>query len=244
MKLNSIAPVLSSLVLFAVACGGGDDSGGAPAAQQGTVNPQAAKGTATATISAATTAVKTNNGMTAAAQMQSAASQAQSIVSPAGGAGTAPSGVPGLPDLGSLSLALGEGCTCEATKCVFKACKDNPSVEMNGEISWDGGHVVCKDLNYKITQGVSTIDMTTNCDLTVTDALIKGTLGSKGSTSYNLQGGQGQTGAGTYTWDSTVKFNDVAFANGQPTGGSIDATSTVTMGAGQSYTGSSNVKFP
>lgn len=234
MKLTRIAliPALASLSLL-VACGG-DDSGGAPAAQQGTVNPQAAKGTATSTISAATTAVKSNNGLAAASQMQSASSQAQGIVTPAGG-GTAPAN---LPDLGSLSLAVGEGCTCEPTKCVFKACKDNPSVEINGEISWDAGHVVCKNLTYKVVSGPSTVDITTNCDLTVSDTKIAGTLSSKGATSYAVQGATGQT-----TWDATVKFNEVTFANGQPTGGSIDATSTVSA-AGQNYSGSTTVNFP
>lgn len=230
-----IAPTLFGLSLFAVACGGSDDES-APAAQAGTVNPQAAKSTASSAITAASTAVKTNNGLGAAAQMQSASSSAQSIVSPS--AGSVPQAI--QPDLGSLTLAVGAGCTCEATRCVFSACKDNPGVEINGEISWDGGHVVCKNLNYKVMQagGVSNLDMTTNCDLTLTDTKMVGTLSSKGSTSYAASGA-----AGTYTWDSTVKFNDVTYTNGTPTGGSIDASSTVSV-AGQTYAGSSNVKFP
>lgn len=232
-SIRNLIPALACLSLVAVACGGSDDDGGAPAAQAGTVNPQAAKSTASSTINAATTAVKTNNGLGAAAQMQAASNQAQGIVSPAGGAQAG-----SAPELGSLSLAAGPGCTCEATKCVFMACKDNPGVEINGEISWDGGHVVCKNLTYKVTQGVSNIDMTTNCDLTVTDTKITGTLSSKGSTSYAVQGTAGQ-----YTWDANVKFNDVTYANGQPTGGSVDASSTVSVG-GQNYAGTSNVKFP
>ncbi|MCC6648900.1 MAG: hypothetical protein IT374_25460 [Polyangiaceae bacterium] len=235
MKNQLIVPLFACFSLALAACGGSDDDS-APAAQPGTVNPQAAKSTATSTISGALTATKSNDGNSAVGQIQAASSSAQSIVSPAAGGGQPQA----LSDLGTLSLAVGPGCACEATKCVFTACKDNPSVEINGELSWEGGRVLCKNLTYKINQGgVSNVEMTTNCDLTVSDTKITGSLSSKGSTSYAAQG----AGAGQYTWDATVKFNDVTHANGQPTGGSVDATSTVSV-AGQTYSGSSTVKFP
>lgn len=223
--------VTAATAVLAAACGGDDSSGGGPQAQPGKVNEQTARQSAQTTISASLSAVNGNDGHSAAAQFQSAASQSQGIITPAPAAGTGsttPSGGP---------LAAGT-CDCTGTSCTFQDCSDDPNVTMNGTLSWTGGTVKC-DLTY-VLEGSTPLTLHTSCDLTVGATSIDGTLGSSGTVDLGQQGG----GYGNYSWTSATTFENVTYSGGgQPTGGSIHVEGTYSI-AGQTYAGNADVTFP
>ncbi|MCA9583612.1 MAG: hypothetical protein KC416_17555, partial [Myxococcales bacterium] len=155
------------LALGVGACGGDDEE---DKAMMGTVNEASAKSTAMQSISATTTLTSSmdpNAGQAAANQYMAVAMGAQGIVTPA------------VPQAGT-----GAGtCTCEGTSCTFQDCgDDNGQVTMSGTISWTGGNVVM-DIDYNVTQGVTTYELSVEGDITVTETSITGYLKSNGSLS-------------------------------------------------------------
>jgi hypothetical protein len=240
MSFRSLASFcsISLLALAAAACGSDETETKQPAANKATVNTAQAKEAAKQAIAASLSAVKDNNGQTAANQLQSAASQMQGVITPAGGAGAAPAAAGG-------ALAAGT-CSCDASQCTFQDCGDPNGTTINGTMSWSGGHVLC-DLTYHVANnGGYTLDLATTCDLTVTDTSIDGTLGSSGSLDGSAGAGEGQTGgmSYSYSWTTSTAYNAVTFnGSGTPTGGSIDVSGTYEVG-GQSYEGSATIAFP
>jgi hypothetical protein len=238
MTFRSFASFCSvTLLAFAaVACGSDESETKSTPKKQAAVNTAQAKEVAKQAIAASISAVRDNNGQNAANQLQAAASQMQGVITPAPGgmsqAAASPAG----------ALAAGT-CTCDQSQCTFQDCGDNGTT-INGTMSWKDGHLLC-DLTYHIdNQGSYTLDLTTTCDLTVTDTSIDGTLGSTGSLDGTAVDGQGNGAAYNYTWSSSSTYNAVTFdGSGTPTGGSIDMTGSYEIG-GQSYEGSATITFP
>jgi hypothetical protein len=241
MKIRQLASVLAFSALGLGACGGDDDGGGGSTAQKGTVNQTTAKSMATSTVSAVN-AAKSNSGMSIANSIQSAASAAQGIITPAGGQ-------PQSADvLGHVAEALTAGdCTCDDTakKCVFDKC-GSTGVEISGELSWDAGSLKCTNLTYVISntaraQG-SSVTIKTNCDLTFTANELNGTLNSDVNSSS--EGGGYTT---TFVSTSGVTFNKLTYDASGPTGGSMSVKGSLevtTNGNSQKYAGSATITFP
>ncbi len=208
------AGCLAALV-FATACGGG---GGGKKAD---VNQQAAKTAAQQTISAATTAVEQNNGEAAAFQFLGAAQAGQGIITPPQG-GTA------------------QGtCSCDETamSCNFTDCAQGAN-SLSGTISWGGGNVVC-DLTFVVTSPVAPLNMSTTCDLNVTDTSMSGSLSSSGS----LMLPEGAGASGNVSWSVDAVYNDVTISGGSPTGGSVTVDAEYEA-AGEKFSGNGTVNFP
>lgn len=222
------------LALAAAACGSDESETKSTPKKQATVNTAQAKEAAKQAIAASISAVRDGNGQNAANQLQGAASQMQGVITPAPG-GTAQAASP------AGALAAGT-CNCDESQCTFQDCGDNGTT-INGTMSWKDGHLLC-DLTYHIeNQGSYTLDLTTTCDLTVTETSIDGSLGSTGSLDGTAEG-QGNGAAYNYSWSSSSTYNAVTFdGNGMPTGGSIDITGSYDIG-GQSYEGSATITFP
>jgi len=237
--------LLAASLCFLVGCGD-DNEESQPQTQPGQVNEQSAKAAARGTVQASLTAVQDQNGQGAASQLHSVASTTQGIVTPA-----APSG-PGTtaqarileafgPGLGTLD---GENCECTETGCTFLDCDWGGSTNtMAGTISWEGGHLKC-DLTFKTAGSAFSgdIEMTTSCDLKVTETSIDGTLGTTGKVA-SITGADG-TAFGSYEWATTTHFDKVTYdTSKQPTSGSVHVEGTYTI-MGQVYSGSADVTFP
>lgn len=240
-RLRSSLLVAASLSFLVVGCGD-DSEDSQPQAQPGQVNEQSAKAAARGTVQASLTAVSDNNGESAAFQLQSVASQTQGIISPA-----APSGA-AMRILGAVGPSLGtldsEGCECSETSCTFQECGSEGSASsMSGTMSWDGGHLKC-NLTFKTagTAMASDVELTTTCDLKVTETSIDGTLGTSGKVS-SITGAEG-TGLGAYEWATTVHFDEVAYDSAkQPISGSVHVEGTYSI-MGQTYSGTADFTFP
>lgn len=229
MRFSTVVSFVA-LSIAAAACSSSDSA--APAAKAGTVNPQAAKSTATQAVQASVTAVKSNDGQASAGQFMAAAMSAQGIITPSYGA---------MLQSEHLESSLAAGtCDCTGTTCTFTDCVQGGTTTMNGTMSWGSGHVTC-DLTYKTTQTYP-LQMTTKCDLTVSDTSIAGTLTSSGT--VDLSGVSGGAAQGAYSWSSDTTFTAVTYASsGQPTGGSVTINASYEI-AGQAYAGSATVTFP
>lgn len=233
--------VLLASVCMVTACGGSDEGESQPKTQPGQVNEESAKAAARQAIQASLTAIKQNDGENSAFQFQGAASQSQGVISPAPAAGT---GMPGA----AGALAAGT-CNCSETSCTFQDCGEEGSSTINGTISWDGGHVKC-DLTFKVkgTTSFNELDLSTKCDLTVTETSIDGTLKSAGKISnLSTGGGEGEGASidiGNYEWDTNTKYEGVTYdTSGQPTGGTIHVDGTYSI-MGQTYSGSAHITLP
>lgn len=241
-RLRSPLLVIASLSLL-VACGS-DSEESQPQTQAGQVNTQTAKSAAEGTVQAALTAVNDQNGRVAASQLQAVSSQTQGIITPAApSTGTTAARILGAlgPDLGTLA---DEGCNCTETSCTFQDCGSETS-KISGTLSWEGGHLEC-DLQFKtIGAGLTgEVDITTSCDLKVTESSLDGTLGTKGTVS-NIPTADNSTGAiGSYEWNVSTRFDKVAYdAQRKPISGSVHVEGTYTI-FGQVYSGSADVTFP
>lgn len=247
-----IFAAVSALTLSAnlVACSSDDtttaDAG--PAAQPGTVNTQNAKASSTTYVGGVSQAVDKNDGQSALGQLIAGAQQAQGIVTPSAGGGTAPrtANVRLADAIGQVSQAI-TSCddACTGTTCTFKSCGSDEggnSIVIDGTLSWTGGNLKCVGLTYAITQmGGTKTTITLDCDVTATSSSLKGTIKSTGATT--LSAAQAGANAGELKWSSDTTFNDVKYANGKPTSGSVKVSATYSV-AGQAYSGSAEVTFP
>lgn len=236
MTFRSLASFcsVSILALAAAACGSDESETKSSPKNQATVNTVQAKAAAKQAIAASISAVKNGDGRAAANGLQAAAASMQGVITPSGGVVAASANPAG-------ALAAGT-CDCDQSQCSFKDCGED-GLTINGTMSWDNGHLLC-NLTYKVENTSNTLDLTTTCDLTVTDTSIDGSLGSTGSISGSASDGQGNSASFDWSWSSSTTYNAVTFdGSGTPTGGSIDLTGTYDMG-GQSYEGSATITFP
>jgi hypothetical protein len=250
-RKGAFAAVSALALSVGIAGCSSDDTTGAdagPAAQPGTVNPQSAKASSTTYVGGVSQAVDKNDGQSALGQLIAGAQQAQSIVTPSAGAGTGtrPANVRLADAIGQVSQAI-TSCddACTGTTCTFKGCgsdEGGSSIVIDGTLSWTGGNLKCVGLTYAITQmGGTKTTITLDCDVTATAQTLKGTIKSTGATT--LSAAQAGANAGELKWSSETTFNDVKYASGKPTSGSVKVSATYSV-AGQAYSGSAEVTFP
>lgn len=232
----------------------------APPAQAATVNKQVAGSVAQSTISALSATVSGTEGAASAGALAAVAQSSQSLLS-SSGVGTTRSPLTLEGAVAPLAFG-GPGCECTATECTFTNCSPlsgtsasgSYAYTVDGYYSWADGHVVCRDLKYSFsTSGgagglsSSNLDVTLNCDVTITSTSIDGFIRSAGSSSADL-GGQNTQYAYSASWDVTTKFQSVTFGtNRTPTGGSMHVegtTSTNYGGQAVKSEGKADVSFP
>jgi hypothetical protein len=262
MKTKSWWMLLGMAVLV-VACG--DDEEEKPAAQPAAVNKQLAAQTAQSTIAAVGSISDSSAGGSSASSLSSVAQASQNLLT-AQAPGTSTKSVASALNIGGEIHPLdlnGPGCTCTETSCTFSNCSAGSSggsqFTIDGSYSWGGGHIECKNLKYTFgasgagasSGGVgfnAKVNVTLNCDMTVTATSLKGYMQSAGSSTTEIAGGGQAQGTYSSNWDVKTTFNDVAFGdNKQPTGGSIHVegtTSVTAAGQSQTFAGSADVTFP
>lgn len=253
------ALVWMTMAMSVVACGD-DEEDAKDNSQPATVNKQAATATAQSTIAAlSATTTGGDVGISSATSLSSVAQSSQSLLTPQAPGASTKSFASALKIeevIGTLDESS-PGCNCTATSCTFSNCKPSSGSSqftIDGSYSWGGGHVECKSLKYVFgtdgagpSVGFSTkVEVTLNCDLTISATTIKGYLQSAGSSSTEVAG-QSTAGAYSSSWDIKTTYNDVTFSNGQPTGGSMKVEGTTTTSAAgqqQAFSGSAEISFP
>jgi len=215
--------LISVLALGVAACGESGNSG--------TVNQQQATTATTQSISALEQAISTNNGEASAQSLLGASLSNSTLVQPAAAALQNGTGV--------ISSAQTTGtCDCNETSCTFTNCSygySGSSWTMNGTMSWTATTILC-DMTYAGDFQGQSYTMDLDCNITMTDTSIDGTLNSTGSydnTQFGISG----------SWSTDSTYNNVTFNNSScPTSGSIDIDASQTA-AGQSYSYSGTVTF-
>lgn len=225
-----------------------------PPGNPGTVNTQSAKQSSTTMVSGISTAVDGNKGQESLGLLISGAQQARGIVTPSASAGGAPGVTPQTLDTLDLIGVVSQAITscdgaCTGTTCEFKGCGTEGagaagSVTINGTLSWAGGNLKCVGLTYDIASTLQTTKLTLNCDVTASGGAIKGTIKSSGNVSVSLgDAGAGAGALGNVSWTADTTFNDLKYASGKPSSGSVKVVATTTV-AGQTYNGTADVSFP
>ena len=262
MKIRSWL-VCMGIAASVVACGEDDED--KAAAQPASVNEQVATQSVQDAITALASVSTASGGPSSASALATVAQSSQNLLQ-AKQPGTTPSSVAsGLTiEDGIAPLDLDSpGCTCTETSCTFSNCSPSTgssqfSFTIDGSYSWGGGRVQCNDLKYTFggsnsgtpgaNIGFSTkVVVTINCDITVTETMIKGFIQSAGSSSTEIAG-QNTQGAYSSEWNVKTTYADVTFNDSkQPTGGSVKVEGTTSVTAGgqtQSYAGSAEIRFP
>jgi hypothetical protein len=212
-----------------LACGDDEETKQEPAGNAGTVNEATVQQAATTAFQATEQAISTMDGQAAAFTMLSVGTSALSMITPGGG--SAPMST------GTAQSALGEGtCDCTANSCNFSDCGDAAGFTITGTIAWTDTTLDC-DYTVAGLQGGYNYSFSIFCDLDYTATSLDGTIETSGDYQIDAQGTMQ-----SFSWDSSLTFNGVTYASGQPTGGSIDVTASVNLG-GQIYNGSSSVSF-
>ena len=197
----------------------------------GTINDQAAQSTASTAFNATQTATG-GDGQSGAFAMLGVGTSALGLVTPAQGGETQ-----GVEGIGSVSQAqASEGCSCMDGSCNFDGCDSGSGLLLSGTISWTPTSLDC-DYSVAGNQGGSEYSFNIFCDLDYTETSLSGQLNSGGSVNVAAAGANGMS-----SWDSMLTFNNVTYAGGQPSGGSIDVNASVTTG-GETYTASGSVSF-
>jgi hypothetical protein len=209
-----------------VACGDDDDS--APPPDNGTVNEQAISQAAGTTFQATETAVG-GDGQGAAFQMLAVGASAMSYVQPAAAQ---------QQGLEIVTQAQTAGtCECTANGCTFTDCgAEAGGYILTGTMAWTDSSLDC-DYNVAGDQGGQVFDYSILCDLDFTPTSLAGSLATAGSITMPAAGQAAAT-----SWNTSMIFNSVTYAAGQPTGGSIDVTASINQG-GQNYSSTSSVPF-
>lgn len=194
----------------------------------GTLNDAAVRQSANTAFQATQTASTSGDGQVAAFQMLSVGTAAMGYVTPAEGRSAL--------ILDTATRAAGDGCACTEGSCTFTACGNGTGFVIDGTIAWTETSLDC---DYTVTGGApgQSYSFSVACDLDYTATSLAGTLDTSGSLAVDANGQNVST-----EWDSNLVFNDVGFANGQPTSGSMSIDSSVTVD-GETYSASGTVAF-
>ena len=132
----------------------------------------------------------------------------------------------------AVSPKQGTGCDCTENSCAFTDCSTGGGLVLNGTISWTETSLDC-DYMVSGNQAGTTYSFTIFCDLDFTPTSLDGQLSTSGTVDM--------AGAAS-AWDTDLTFNNITYVGGQPVGGSIDVTASVTVN-GQTYTSTETVSF-
>lgn len=230
--------VVSVVALVALNTGCGSDKDPEPQGQAATVNQAAAKQNAQSAIAAAL-AAKQGQGASSVSSFVGLGSGAFSLLTP-----SAPG--QGAQTTALLTAPVGAfapdevGVSCTDTSCTFDHYAPAGAYTVDGSMSWGGGHLVA-DLTVSMSQNGMSFEFETTADLEVTDSSLDGTVTSKGR--VVVPQAQQYGSSGEVSWDSSVEYDELTFANGQPTGGSMSVHASMQSGD-QSYVGDVTVSFP
>lgn len=197
-----------------------------------TFNELAVQQTAGTAFQATQTAAG-GDGQSGAFAMMGVGTAALGLVVPEGGQSI--ERPPHEPDV-AYAAQQGTGCECTANSCTFTACGNGTGLTIEGSISWTETSLDC-DYTVSGDQGGSTYDFSIFCDIDYTQTSIDGVIETAGRVDVPAAGANG-----TSSWDTSMTFDQVTFANGQPTGGSIEMSASVTAG-GETYRASGSVAF-
>lgn len=125
---------------------------------------------------------------------------------------------------GHRPAAGGSTCACdaEAKRCTFAGCTLRSAV-LTGSISWSDGRLVCEGLEVDVAEGTSpmgTAHASLACDVTWDARRVAGTVRTTGSSVVS---------GTTYAWDATLTASDVTMEAGSFTGGTLEATASVSV---------------
>ena len=123
-------------------------------------------------------------------------------------------------------------CECTENSCTFTDCDNGVGLALTGTISWTENTLDC-DYNVSGDQAGTNYSFNIFCDLDYTPTSLSGQLDTNGTV---------EVVGMTTVWISRMTFNDVTYADGQPTGGSMDVFASV-MARGETYTAGSTVNF-
>ncbi|TPV96918.1 MAG: hypothetical protein B7733_02295 [Myxococcales bacterium FL481] len=197
-------------------------------AKDGTVNDVAVQQGASAAIDATETIATSGDGQLAAFQMLAVGTSAMSFITP----GQERAALLPRP----TGRSGGEGCSCSENSCTFTDCGDGTGFVVDGSISWTETSLDC---DYNVSGGAAgqTYSFSVACDLDYTESSIDGTLETAGEVAINANGQNVSS-----SWDTSLTYNDLQFMAGQPTSGSVEIDSSVTVD-GETYAASGSVSF-
>jgi hypothetical protein len=235
MKLWYVVSALA-LVVSSTGCDEATDS--SSEGQTIAVNAAAAEANAEAAITAAL-AVKQGEGAGSVRSFVGLGSSALALLAP-GTTGTETQARPQLTALGPLPEDGEEGVDCSDVACTFDGYSPLGTYVVNGTLSWADDHLVA-DLSVNTTQRGMSFVFNATADLVLEGESLDGVVETSGH--VVIPQAQQYGADGEADWTARVEYHDLSFADGKPSGGSLDVSATLSTGDA-SYDGNLSLSFP